>query len=185
MSFSTLVSLFIAAIAFYSADAFVGQSTSSWRASCTELAALQSRRNMFGALVAAGTAVATSQPASASYSAYANREKDWEVRNKNGEVQYSNAKALRAQLREIAPQNSEASKLFCPNGPSANVSPLMENKCGDALAMPSVYGRTEDTVGNSIPGFAGGRYTSNMVGAGSDINELGGFPAYQRDVRGK
>ena len=30
----------------------------------------------------------------------------------------------------------------------------MENKCGDRLAMPSVYGRTEDVVGNSIPGFS-------------------------------
>ena len=185
MSFTTLVSLFIVALACYSADAFVGQSTSS-RASCTELGAFLSRRNMFGALVAAGTAVATSQPANASYSAYANREKDWEERNKSGEVQFSDAKTLRAQLREIVPQNSEASKLFCPNGPSANVSPLMENKCGDALAMPSVYGRTQDTVGNSIPGFSGGRYPSNMVGAGSEsINELGGFPAYQRDVRSK
>jgi len=28
----------------------------------------------------------------------------------------------------------------------------MENKCGDRLALPSVYGRTQDVVGNSIPG---------------------------------
>ena len=32
----------------------------------------------------------------------------------------------------------------------------MENKCGDRQALPSVYGRTEDIMGNSIPGFAGG-----------------------------
>ena len=49
--------------------------------------------------------------------------------------------------------NDEGSKIFCPNGPSAAVSPLMENKCGDRQAMPSVYGRTQDTMGNSIPGF--------------------------------
>jgi len=29
-------------------------------------------------------------------------------------------------------------EIFCPNGPSANVTPMMENKCGDRLAMPSV-----------------------------------------------
>ena len=51
--------------------------------------------------------------------------------------------------------NSEGSKIFCPNGPSAAVSPLMENKCGDRLALPSVYGRTDDVLGNSIPGFGG------------------------------
>lgn len=50
--------------------------------------------------------------------------------------------------------NNEASKVFCPNGVSAAVSPLMENKCGDRLAMPSVYGRANDIVGNSIPGFS-------------------------------
>ena len=46
------------------------------------------------------------------------------------EIKYSSSRDLRAQLREIAPMNSEGSKIFCPNGPSANVSPLMENKCG-------------------------------------------------------
>ena len=51
--------------------------------------------------------------------------------------------------------NDAGSKIFCPNGPSAAVSPLMENKCGDRQALPSVYGRTEDAMGNSIPGFAG------------------------------
>lgn len=173
----------IVALVCCSADAFMAQSSTSSSRQSTELAAL-SRRNMFGALVAGAATLATSsQPAQASYSAYANREKDWEVRTKEGQVEYSTAKSLRSQLREIVPANSEGSKLFCPNGPSSNVSPLMENKCGDALAMPSVYGRTQDTVGNSIPGFSGGRYPSSMVGSGGNVNELGGFPAYQRDVR--
>ena len=29
-------------------------------------------------------------------------------------------------------------EIFCPNGTSSNVSPMMENKCGDRLATPSV-----------------------------------------------
>ena len=69
------------------------------------------------------------------------------------EIKYSNAAQLRSQLREIAPMNDAGSKIFCPNGTSAAVSPLMENKCGDRQALPSVYGRSEDTMGNSIPGF--------------------------------
>eukprot|EP00804_Cyclotella_cryptica_P011226 CCRYP_007730-RA/>CCRYP_007730-RA protein AED:0.05 eAED:0.05 QI:171/1/1/1/1/1/2/414/178 len=73
---------------------------------------------------------AMSECASASYSAYTRREEDWKSREKNGEVKYSSARELRSQLREIAPMNSEGSKIFCPNGPSAAVSPLMENKCG-------------------------------------------------------
>jgi len=179
MSFSLLL-LVVALVC--SSNAFVVQPTSTRQS--TELAAT-SRRNMLGALVAgAATLATTAQPAEATYSAFAAREADWEARQKKGEVTYSTAKSLKAQLKEIAPMNSEGSKLFCPNGPSANVSPLMENKCGDALAMPSVYGRTQDQVGNSIPGFAGGRYPSSMVGNGSSsINDLGGFPAYQRDVR--
>jgi len=96
------------------------------------------------------------QPARASYSAYTNREKDWQERQAKGEVKLSTARELRAQLREIAPMNSEGSKIFCPNGESAAVTPMMENKCGDRQALPSVYGRTEDIMGNSIPGFAGG-----------------------------
>ena len=68
----------------------------------------------------------------------------------------SNARQLRAQLREIAPMNDEGSKIFCPNGASAAVSPLMENKCGDRQALPSVYGRADDAMGNSVPGFAVG-----------------------------
>ncbi len=51
--------------------------------------------------------------------------------------------------------NSEGSTIFCPNGASAAVSPLMENKCGDRQALPSVYGRKDDIMGNSIPGFGG------------------------------
>jgi len=100
--------------------------------------------------------VARPPAAHATYSAYAHREEDWQARQKNNEVQYSSAKQLRSQLAEIAPMNAERSKIFCPNGPSAAVSPLMENKCGDRVATPSVYGRTEDAVGNSIPGFAEG-----------------------------
>ena len=152
------------------------------RQSPTELAALSSRRGMLSALLGAGTlaTLGCTEPAEATYSAYANREKDWEERNKRGEVQYSNAKSLRAQLQEIAPMNSEASKVFCPNGPSAAVSPLMENKCSDKLAVPSVYGRTQDAVGNSIPGFTGGRYPSSVMSNNekSVSKEVGGFPKY-------
>lgn len=56
-------------------------------------------------------------------------------RPNNIEIKISSARELRAQLREIAPMNSEGSKIFCPNGPSANVSPLMENKCGGTFAI--------------------------------------------------
>lgn len=69
------------------------------------------------------------------------------------EIKFSSASSLRAQLREIAPMNDEGTKIFCPNGPSAAVSPMMENKCSDRQALPSVYGRTDDAMGNSIPGF--------------------------------
>eukprot|EP00984_Skeletonema_dohrnii_P021130 scaffold10483_cov127-Skeletonema_dohrnii-CCMP3373.AAC.1 len=70
------------------------------------------------------------------------------------EIKISSASSLRAQLREIAPMN-EGTKIFCPNGASAAVSPLMENKCSDRLALPSVYGRSDDAMGNSVPGFGG------------------------------
>jgi len=95
------------------------------------------------------------QPAEASYTAYTQREEDWEKRSEKGEIKVSNAAQLRKQLREIAPMNDEGSKLFCPNGASAAVSPLMENRCGDRMALPSVYGRSDDAMGNSVPGFAG------------------------------
>jgi len=96
------------------------------------------------------------QPAAASYTAYARREEDWKERAEKGEVNYSNAQQLRAQLRDIAPMNDDGrSKIFCPNGTSSAVSPLMENKCGDRQALPSVFGRTADAMGNSVPGFGG------------------------------
>jgi len=96
------------------------------------------------------------QPAAASYTAYARREEDWKERAEKGEVNYSNAQQLRAQLRDIAPMNDDGrSKIFCPNGTSSAVSPLMENKCGDRQALPSVFGRTDDAMGNSVPGFGG------------------------------
>mmetsp|Transcript_17720 Transcript_17720/g.25001 ORF Transcript_17720/g.25001 Transcript_17720/m.25001 type:complete len:193 (-) Transcript_17720:486-1064(-) len=125
---------------------------------------------------------AIKQPANASYSAYSNREKDWEERKKNGEIEFSNARNLKIALQEVAPMNSEKSKVFCPNGTSAAVSPLMENKCNDKLATPSVFGRTEDIVGNSIPGFSGGRYPSVMPGDSASLSAspiVGGFPAYK------
>lgn len=84
------------------------------------------------------------------------------------EIQYSNARQLRSQLREIAPMNDEGSKIFCPNGPSAAVSPLMENKCGDRQALPSVYGRSDDAMGNSIPGFT----SAGRGGGGASAAQL-------------
>lgn len=165
--------------------------------------------------------------ASASYSAYANREKDWQERQEKGgkilrclscigyfavcniykcfylqdahnekqitrilislylctfctEIQFSSARDLKAQLREIAPMNNEKSKIFCPNGPSSNVDPMMENKCSDRIALPSVYGRSEDIVGNSIPGFQGGKYAGINSGSLTSLTaETGGFPKYK------
>ncbi|KAL7442795.1 hypothetical protein ACHAXH_006142 [Discostella pseudostelligera] len=106
-------------------------------------------------LIFGGTTTNQPEPAEASYTAYTRREDDWKQRADKGEIKYSNASQLRAQLREIAPMNSEGSTIFCPNGASAAVSPLMENKCGDRQALPSVYGRKDDIMGNSIPGFGG------------------------------
>lgn len=125
----------------------------------------------------AGTALP--EGASAKYSDFARREKDWEERSSKGEVQYSSARDLRAQLQEIAPMNTASSKIFCPNGPSANVSPLMENKCGDRQAIPSVYGRSNDVMGNSIPGFKDGY---NWAGGSSSVSAAaGGFPTYKEN----
>lgn len=160
----------------------ISTSTSKSHQPLTSLSAQNdSRRNFLrsAAGLAFGTVAFTSneEPASASYSAYTNREKDWEERKKTGEIEFSTPRNLKAQLVEIAPMNNEKSKVFCPNGTSSAVSPLMENKCGDRMAMPSVYGRTEDTVGNSIPGFKGGRYSS--VGGSSSLSaDTGGFPKY-------
>eukprot|EP00429_Kryptoperidinium_foliaceum_P010809 CAMPEP_0176001626 /NCGR_PEP_ID=MMETSP0120_2-20121206/223_1 /TAXON_ID=160619 /ORGANISM="Kryptoperidinium foliaceum, Strain CCMP 1326" /LENGTH=189 /DNA_ID=CAMNT_0017334179 /DNA_START=59 /DNA_END=628 /DNA_ORIENTATION=- len=146
--------------------------------------ASMNRRQALTGFAAAFTAAATGaslpQSASAKYSDYARREKDWEDRNKNGEVKYSSARDLRAQLQEIAPMNTGSSKIFCPNGPSANVSPLMENKCGDRMATPSVYGRSNDVMGNSIPGFKDGY--AWMPGESSSVSaSTGGFPTYKEN----
>ena len=67
--------------------------------------------------------------------------------------------------------------MFFFSGPSANVSPLMENKCGDRLATPSVFGRQDDVLGNSIPGFKEGYFNS---GSSSSMSaRVGGFPSYK------
>jgi hypothetical protein len=132
------------------------------------------------ALVAAASLTVNVPDAAATYTAYTRREEDWDARQDKGQVTYSNARALRQQLREIVPQNTESSRIFCPNGPSSAVSPLMENKCGDRLAIPSVYGRTQDLVGNSIPGFSDRSYPmpAATAGSGSIVSDIGGFPAY-------
>jgi len=113
-----------------------------------------SRRDVFSLIASSAVAViaTTPTPAEASYSAYSHREEDWKERLDNDRIKYSTAKSLRKQLKEIVPMNSEGRKLFCPNGPTPSVSPLMENRCSDELAHPSIYGRTQDVVGNSIPG---------------------------------
>mmetsp|Transcript_9948 Transcript_9948/g.12534 ORF Transcript_9948/g.12534 Transcript_9948/m.12534 type:complete len:207 (-) Transcript_9948:194-814(-) len=116
------------------------------------------------------------QPASATYSAYTNREKDWQERKESGDIQYSNARDLRRQLAEVAPMNTAKSKVFCPNGPSAAVSPLMENKCNDQLAMPSVFGRADDVMGNSIPGK--NPVINSVAGTTALSADIGGFPSY-------
>lgn len=131
------------------------------------------------AFLATVTSTALPQAASAKYSDYARREKDWQERTSKGEVKVSSARDLRAQLQEIAPMNTSSSKIFCPNGPSANVSPLMENKCGDRLATPSVYGRTNDSMGNSIPGFKEGSWSPG--GSSSVSASTGGFPTYKEN----
>ncbi|KAG7347207.1 hypothetical protein IV203_006276 [Nitzschia inconspicua] len=133
---------------------------------------------MAAAAFATTTVVANPSAANAKYSDYSRREQDWQARQSKGEIKYSSAKDLRQQLAEIVPANSEGSKVFCPNGPSAAVSPLMENKCSDVrMALPSVYGRSNDIMGNSIPGFQSGYdWTS---GGGSSISAAaGGFPGY-------
>jgi hypothetical protein len=129
--------------------------TTALQASPKDRDGLQSRRSLLGTAAAAAVATAfatnTAAPAHATYSAYTRREEDWQMRQKKGEIEYKTARDLRSQLAEIAPMNVN-DKIFCPNGPSAAVSPLMENRCGDRLATPSVFGRTEDVLGNSIPG---------------------------------
>jgi len=124
-------------------------------------------------------ATAAPPPAAATYTAYTQREQDWEERIANGKVQVSSARSLRSQLKEIVPMNDESSKIFCPNGPSAAVSPLMENKCGDRQALPSVYGRTDDAMGNSVPGFKGGKYESGFGPSTLSAESVGGYPVYK------
>lgn len=159
--------------------AFVAQSSSSSSSRSTSLNAIGRREAFFGmaSALVAGTVVGP-QPAEAKYADYARREKDWEERTKKGDIQVSNAKQLRKQLAEIVPQNNEGSKIFCPNGASAAVSPLMENKCSDTLmALPSVYGRSNDATGNSIPGFSKG-YAWGPGESSSISASTGGFPKY-------
>ena len=133
------------------------------------------------ASLAAGVAAtaANPSPASATYSEYTRREKDWQERLDKGEVKITSSRQLKAQLRELVPQNSDSSRIFCPNGASPNVSPLMENKCGDRMALPSVYGRTEDVLGNSIPGFREG-YAWNPSSTTAMSTSMGGFPSYSK-----
>ena len=166
------------------ASAFVGPATVA--RPVTSLAAVEndsscSRRDaLFGVAAAVFASAAAPQPAAAKYSDYSRREKDWQERQSTGEVKYSSARDLRAQLQEIVPQNNSSSKIFCPNGPSANVSPLMENKCGDRLATPSVYGRSNDVMGNSVPGFKDGYAWAS--GDSSAMNAaVGGFPTYKEN----
>merc|ERR1712003_285882 len=101
------------------------------------------------------------------------------ARRESGDIKITSARELRRQMAEIVPQNSEGSKIFCPNGASAAVSPLMENKCSDTrMAIPSVYGRSSDVAGNSIPGFSDG-YAWGPSQSSSISSAVGGFPKYK------
>lgn len=172
-----LVSLLICVLSIES-SAFVSQSSSRQGTSLNAMGRREAFFGMASALVAGTALVGNPESASAKYSDYARREKDWEERAKNGEIKVSSAKDLRKQLAEIVPQNSEGSKIFCPNGASAAVSPLMENKCSDTLmALPSVYGRTNDSMGNSIPGYQQG-YDWKAGQSSSMSAAVGGFPKY-------
>lgn len=171
-----LFAILLACVVSYNGSmAFVSQQSSTQQG--TALDAMSRRDAMFGMAAALAT-VAAPQQAEAKYSDYARREADWETRKKNGDIKVSSAKDLRMQLAEIVPQNSEGSKIFCPNGASAAVSPLMENKCSDTrMAIPSVYGRTQDATGNSIPGFKQG-YAWGPGESSSMSAAVGGFPTY-------
>ena len=151
----------------------------------TDPSASTTRRQVFSSVMGAAfgavlTVVSSPPPAHATYSAYTHREADWQERRTKDEIKFSTAKSLRGQLAEIVPQNNERSRIFCPNGPSAAVSPLMENRCGDQLATPSVFGRTEDVLGNSIPGFADGYSFSKASGAA-----IGDMPEYGFTTNGR
>jgi hypothetical protein len=134
-------------------------------------------RNTCGAIFGlAGAVVMSPNEASATYTAYTQREEDWQQRQKTGDIKYSSSRELRRQLQELVPQNTEGTRIFCPNGASAAVSPLMENRCSDTLmAIPSVYGRTEDSMGNSIPGFRNGYFDSN---GGTSSSVMNAMPTY-------
>ena len=93
------------------------------------------------------------------------------------DIKVSTANDLRRQLREIVP-NDESSKIFCPNGSSSAVTPLMENKCSDRQAAPSVFGRTNDAVGNSIPGFQDKYRVTSGLDTSYKLEDVGGFPNY-------
>ena len=163
----------------YESMAFVTRSTSLSSIQTSSLNAVGRREAFLGiaSTLVAGTVIGP-KPAEAKYSDYARREKDWEDRKKSGQIQVSSARDLRNQLAEIVPQNSEGSKIFCPNGASAAVSPLMENKCSDTrMAMPSVYGRSNDVTGNSIPGYSKG-YAWGPGESSSISAAVGGFPKY-------
>jgi hypothetical protein len=168
-------------VASFEVNAFQPNASPSFRHDTALFATANSRRHFFaGALGTAAALISSTAPASATYLAYTRREQDWQKRVDSGDVKIASAKDLKQQLREIVPMNAEG--MFCPNGPSSAVSPLMENKCGDRLAIPSVFGRTQDITGNSIPGFAGGQYTANMgsESSGGMVAEVGGFPAYKK-----
>jgi hypothetical protein len=142
------------------------------------------RRNVLAGVGLVAATTFLSKPAEAKYSTYARREVDWDTRMMKGEIKYGTAQSVRKQLAELVPQNSSRSLKFCPNGPTAAVSPLMENKCGDWQAPPSIYGRTEDVVGNSIPGFRKG-YVHTTVASRDAKERLSkvGFPSYEPDSR--
>jgi len=146
---------------------------------------LSSRRDILRSMTGIAFGVATAvvsrpEEADATYTGFTQREEDWQARKKTGDVSYSSARDLKSQLREIAPMNNAKSTIFCPNGPSSAVSPLMENKCNDVLAAPSVFGRTEDIAGNSIPGTANRRVSNSVPGGASSLNAEVGFPSYYK-----
>ena len=141
------------------------------------------RRQILAGAAWATAAKFLSKPAEAKYSTYTRREVDWETRMEKGEIKYGTAQSVRKQLAELVPQNKPRSLKFCPNGPTTAVSPLMENKCGDWETPPSIFGRTEDEVGNSIPGFRKG-YVHVVADRDSQrLSEQVGFPSYGPDPR--
>lgn len=182
--FSSVILAFVAiSMLNDQASAFVcpASATRSATSLSAERDASCSRRDaLFGVAAAVFATAAAPQPAAAKYSDYSRREQDWQARLDKGDVKVSSARDLRAQLQEIAPMNTSSSKIFCPNGMSANVSPLMENKCGDRMATPSVYGRSNDSTGNSVPGFKDG-YARATGGSSSVSAAAGGFPAYKEN----